>query len=429
MIKINLNNNEKKIVRWDYPLHKMPKTHSGYKENTKIYFDLLYTSTKLRLNSDVKIGTSLSGGLDSSAIFTLLNLLDSNDETNRAKLDLNPIVMNYADMKSKKEALELSNMYKRNCKVIENYDEDIDQTKKIISNLETIEEYFMQYNLYKNQSERGIKVSIDGHGSDEFLGYPNFYPELSVDIFNNLMNIYKTIMKFAGNNTQIKFKKIFGINNNPTNEILFKTNPDIKNYLSDYINIKNYDPSYQIINEDLEDLKNFSYSLRFTYLISYCGWFQFFLNKWDRASMSNSIEVRMPFLDPNVRLFSLALSTDNKTKDGMTKSILRDAFKDYFPQSILNQTFKQGLSQHKFDFANQKYNKYIKEILMEKNFKEMGLWDIKKINNDYDNHKNINKIWILCKYFLMIKGFEEKYKSIEKNKNIPEKFNNLSEVI
>ena len=129
LIKINLHHNKKKVLRWDYPLHNLPKIHSSYKENTKNYFDLLYTSTKLRLNSDVKIGTSLSGGLDSSAIFTLLNLLDSNDETKKNKLDLSPIIMNYADMKSKNEALELSKMYKRKYKIIENHDEDIDQTK------------------------------------------------------------------------------------------------------------------------------------------------------------------------------------------------------------------------------------------------------------------------------------------------------------
>ena len=59
----------------------------------------------------------------------------------------------------------------------------------------------------------------------------------------------------------------------------------------------------------------------------------------------------------------------------------------------------------------------------------MGLWDIININNDYNNNQNINKIWILCKYSLMIKGFDEKYKSIERNKNVPEKFNYLCKVM
>ena len=46
--------------------------------------------------------------------------------------------------------------------------------------------------------------------------------------------------------------------------------------------------------------------------------------------MSNSVEVRMPFLDNNVRLFGLALSSSNKLKNGFTKSVLREAFKNYF---------------------------------------------------------------------------------------------------
>ena len=79
LIKINLNDNKNKDFRWDYPLHNLPKIHSSYKENTKNYFDLLYTSTKLRLNSDVKIGTSLSGGIDSSTSSAIINQIKTPD--------------------------------------------------------------------------------------------------------------------------------------------------------------------------------------------------------------------------------------------------------------------------------------------------------------------------------------------------------------
>ena len=49
----------------------------------------------------------------------------------------------------------------------------------------------------------------------------------------------------------------------------------------------------------------------------------------------------MPFVDNNVRLFSMALSSNDKFKNDFTKSILRDAFASYLPQNLKNQKFKQ----------------------------------------------------------------------------------------
>ena len=426
LIKINLNSNEKKLIRWDYPLSKLPKISPSYKENTENYFELLYKATKLRLRSDVNIGTSLSGGLDSSAIFCLLNILESKNETDQNKVNLSPIIMDYKDMLSKKEAIELSKKYKKESLIISDKEENIQDTKKIISKLETAEEFFMQYNLYKAQKNRGLKISIDGHGSDEFLGYPHYFPELSVDILNNLINSYKTVLAFGGENSKTRFKKLFGLGDNVGNEIPFIATPNTKNYFSEYIDTKKYNNSFQIINEDIDTLKDFSYSLKFTYLISYCGWFQFFLSKWDRASMANSIEVRMPFLDPNVRLFGLALNTEHKIRNSKSKSILRDSFKKYLPNSIFNQGFKQGLTQHKFDFNSSKYYNFVQSVIADKKFKENNLWNINKISQDINSKKNINNVWRLCKYYLMLEGFKESFISLKNTKIDKESFNNLS---
>ena len=424
-LKINLYTLEKKIYRWDYPLRNLPKINSGFKENINDYFDLLYESTKLRLNSDVKTGTSLSGGLDSSSIFTLMNLIQQKEKLTEDDLDLNPIIMNYEGMKTKKDAIQLSKKFKRNYQIVDFKKMTADKTMELVSSLEVVEEYFMQFELYKKQKEKGIRVSLDGHGADEFLGYPNWIPELSVDIYNSIANNFKTLNKFGKTQNINKFKRLFGLGEQEIDPISFKSVPNINYGFENYLHTGNFDSNFQIINDDLDDLENFPYEVCFTYLMSYCGWFQFFLNKWDRASMSNSVEVRMPFLDNNVRLFALALSSSNKIKNGFTKSILREAFKNYFPKTMYTQQFKQGLT-----IQNVNYDKItiklISEIINENEFKESDIFNSKNINHDFINKQNLDKIWLLCKYYLMNKGFKNRYNSININFKAKEKSNLLN---
>ena len=47
--------------------------------------------------------------------------------------------------------------------------------------------------------------------ADEFLGYPNWIPELSVDIYNSIANNFKTINKFGKTQNINKFKRLFGL--------------------------------------------------------------------------------------------------------------------------------------------------------------------------------------------------------------------------
>ena len=59
------------------------------------------------------------------------------------------------------------------------------------------------------------------------------------------------------------------------------------------------------------------------------------LMKVDRASMAHSLEVRVPFLDPDLVTHAFGLRTDYKMRGRQTKLILREALKNDLPESIL----------------------------------------------------------------------------------------------
>lgn len=62
----------------------------------------------------------------------------------------------------------------------------------------------------------------------------------------------------------------------------------------------------------------------------------------DRNSMSHGIEVRLPFLQPDIVHFAFSLPSSFKIQDGFTKWILRKTMENKLPDSIVWRTDKVG---------------------------------------------------------------------------------------
>ncbi|MDK2563430.1 asparagine synthase C-terminal domain-containing protein [Romboutsia sedimentorum] len=59
------------------------------------------------------------------------------------------------------------------------------------------------------------------------------------------------------------------------------------------------------------------------------------LQKADKTSMAQSIELRVPFLDREVLEIAKNLKLNQKISDSNTKVLLREAFKDILPQHMV----------------------------------------------------------------------------------------------
>jgi asparagine synthase (glutamine-hydrolysing) len=415
VLEINLETLEKNTTKWFNPLNNLISISPDYKRNKEDFYNRVYDATKLRLDADLKIGTSLSGGLDSAVIFSILNLIDTNENFNKS-IDLNPVIVDYKENLTSQYAKNLTELHNRKPSIVNidlNY--NLDSLSYLFSQLEIVDEFNKQIELYKRQKSLGIDVSIDGLGPDEFLGQPSFMPQFSFTYYNNLIDINKINHDLKSNSNIDLMSKYYGSLAKNTDEASLDLGKFIntKNYFKDYLpetNI-NFNEKNFTIKDYVADLKSFNIDFQYTFFKTHCGFLQFFLHKWDRASMANSVEIRSPFLDKNVYLFMLSLPLDMKLKKGKLKSILNDSFNEVLPDYITTQKFKQGLPTSKENLNSPLIKNIISEIISQKDF-HFNCWDSKRVSKDFENKKNIEMIWRIIKYYLLQKGFRDRYSNI-----------------
>ena len=164
-------------------LKKVKTSKISYKESVNKLHELLKDAVRIRLNSDVPIGTFLSGGVD-SALVTSIAAEVSNDKVktftigfDNPNYDESKVAQSYADrlktdhkvtICNPKEIIDLIPTF------FEAYDEPFGDSSALPS-------------LLLNQVTKDITVALSGDGGDEsFLGYNHF----------DLVSKYKPIFFF-----------------------------------------------------------------------------------------------------------------------------------------------------------------------------------------------------------------------------------------
>jgi asparagine synthase (glutamine-hydrolysing) len=98
------------------------------------------------------------------------------------------------------------------------------------------------------------------------------------------------------------------------------------------------------------------------------------LTKVDRASMSNGLEVRVPFLNREMLEFSDRIPWQYKIRRGITKYILRKSFKGYLPDSILKRG-KKGFNMPVAKWLLGPLKPLAQDMLSEKRLNRHGYFD------------------------------------------------------
>lgn len=200
---------------------------------------------------------------------------------------------------------------------------------------------YAQYCVMRIAKENNITVLLDGQGADEYLaGYHSYYHQF----FNELKKNYPKISQ-SQYSSYLELHDANGINQSMKKDMKYFVRMKIPKTLSAGKNFMNYyDHKKESFFSDefyLANIKNNGIPYYYPkdlnsalYHHIFQGELQSLLRYCDRNSMSQSREVRLPFLYHELVEFVFTLPPYFKINKGWTKWILRTAFNDLLPHEI-----------------------------------------------------------------------------------------------
>jgi asparagine synthase (glutamine-hydrolysing) len=307
-------------------------------------FELLFReSIQKRLRSDVPIGTSLSGGLDSSAIvafcagekasqythncFTASFAGYEKDETQYAALVAKQFdLQHYTTSIEEREVVDLM----RN---VSAFQEEPFSSASVLA----------QYKVFKLAKQHGVTVLLDGQGGDEILaGYRRYYKWWWQQLYKQ-RQLGKSGERKAAQ--ALGVKESFGWKN--------KLAALLPEFSTSILQSRKAKQAYQHpdLNRDFafENKRNLYYSTPAAFDLNGALYYNTFVNGLeellrlaDRNSMAHALEVRLPFLQHQLVEFLFTLPPQFKIQQGWTKWLLRKVADNKLPKEIVWRKEKVG---------------------------------------------------------------------------------------
>lgn len=380
---------------WTIPYYAPEERYKGsFNEATEELRELLLDAVRLRLRADVPVGAYLSGGLDSSIITSLIS---NNFNNSLRTFSISFMEKAFDETPFQKEMVQYlktdhSQILISNADIRDNFAEVIWHCEKPLLRTAPVPMAL----LSKLVRENNFKVVLTGEGADEIFGGYNIFKEAKVRHFWSkyptsnrrpllLERLYPYIFENPSRARQY-LQKFFGVTADSLDDPFFshriRWNNTGKNtmFFSAEVNrvLSGYHPEQDMktrlpINFDSRDMLSRAQFLEMdiflsNYLLSSQG---------DRVAMANSLELRFPFLDYRVIDFAMKLPPEWKIKVLNEKYILKKAFANVIPRSIVTRNKQPYRAPIKDVFFNDSHG-YANEYLSEEHLKKSGYFDTVK---------------------------------------------------
>ena len=347
---------------WDIDLEQINESISDA-EAIEQFDQLFHNSVRNRFRSDVPIGTSLSGGLDSSSIVAASARLKPAMNSH----DCFTAVFPGFEKNEMEFARTVANQFNLKHHTIEpSANQLLNDLEKLIYHQEVpigSASVFVQYKVYELASQHGIKVLLDGQGADESLaGYQKYFKWYWQELFRERKLIRSKEVKQAN---EKGVNESFGFRN-----VIAALVPDFASVILEQQYLVNA-LSHPDLSKDFVQLqsKEAYYSRPTVYTLNGALYFntcmhglEELLHYADRNSMAHGREVRLPFLDHKLVEFIFSLPSSFKIRDGWTKWLLRKSMENNLPKEIVWRKDKVGFEPPQMQWMK---NKQVQDAIME----------------------------------------------------------------
>ncbi len=339
--------------------------------------ELLFDSVRLRLRSDVPVGTSLSGGVDSSAIVAIASCLAGGHVRHAFTATFPGFARDewpYAE-----EVARAADVEKHHA-VLPRVEELLEDLETFVRDQEepfASTSIYAQWRVMRAAREAGVIVLLDGQGADElFGGYAGIegWTLRTAGLRTALATLASdpgvaedlAIACTAGRAPQLLARRYR----------LRRASPYVTHELARAVaGAEQLSASWRVGESPLRgELLGQAFHTSLPNLCRYC----------DRDSMAHGVEVRLPFLDRRVAEFALSLAPSMVCRDGVTKLALRNSLRGLVRDRVLDRREKVGYETPEQAWFNTPAARTrLAQIVLDPSLRGSGRYDFEALERDF----------------------------------------------
>ncbi len=361
-----------RISRYWNTLEHLTDLPADYREQTEMFRELFLDACRLRMRSDVPLGTALSGGLDSSSVICSMAKIAQAGAGERINQDWQHAYVasfpgttmdetEYARCVTDSLGIPVTFVTIDPSDIVE----QLDQMFYLFEEVYITSPIPMML-LYKALRKGNTVVTIDGHGADElFGGYPFDFLHAFDDAADKeekewVAQAYNGSFPHDGSNNSRKEKSALRL------YLEYKRKKVTRKLKGDYVapSALSY-PAFR----SLDHLN------RVLYASTHENILPTLLRNYDHYSMASGVEIRMPFLDHRIVEFAFSVGWKSKLHGGYSKSIIRDAMEGIIPEKIAKRRSKLGFNTPIVEWMQGPLKEYFEDTVSSSDFLNTDLLD------------------------------------------------------